>query len=81
MHFIFTLLSNFFLNITMARKLKQIDLLIDHAGTYFQEEMWQIVSITFDSRIPIGIFLIITHLLSISIYILFSHMVSNLFNI
>ena len=40
--------------------------LIDHTGVYFQEEMWWIVSITFDSRIPTGIFLIFTCLLSFS---------------
>ena len=50
----------------MARKLKQID----SSGTYFHEEMLQIVSITFNSRIPIGIFLIIAHLVSFSILLI-----------
>ena len=46
MLFLINISDNFFLNSTMARKLKQIDRLIDHTGAYFQEEMQQIVSIT-----------------------------------
>ena len=42
----FQLFFHFFLNITMARKLTQIDQIIDHIGAYFQEEMWQIVSLS-----------------------------------
>ena len=40
----------------MARKLKQIAQLINCTGASFQEEMWQIVSITSNFRISIGIF-------------------------
>ena len=68
-----TPLFYFFLNITMAKKLKQIDRLIDHTGVYFQEEMQRIVSITFDSRTPASNFLIITHLLTFSNFTYCSH--------
>ena len=68
--FSLNILSTCFLNITISRKLKQIDWLVDCTGAYFQEEMWQIVSITSDFRIPISIFLIITHLLSFSILLI-----------
>ena len=47
----------------MAKELRQIDQLIDHTGAYFQEEMWQIVSVLVYPITLIRIFLIIAHLL------------------
>ena len=67
-YFFLDLFVNFFLNFTMARNLKQIDQLNDYTGGYFLEEMWHIVIITFDFRIPIGIFFPLSlYLLSFSI--------------